>query len=288
MFGDLFKTMRPQQWVKNSFVLAPLVFSQNLDSPWHLWRSGVAVVVFCLASGAVYVTNDLVDWKRDRIHPTKKNRPIASGRLAVGVARVWVGISLAIATVLAVWLEPLLAGVVGCYFAANLAYSFVLKHVVFLDVSIIALGFLLRVLGGALAIDVPVSRWVILCTFLLSLFLALGKRKHELLAVDNPETIRPVLGRYHVGHIKIAMMLTALVTIGSYAAYTIDGEIVSQFGTEYLPVTLPFIFFGLWRFYRLTQRSEHTESPTEQIIRDPAFVVNLVIWGGVILGLIYG
>lgn len=288
MFGDLFKAMRPQQWVKNSFVLAPLVFSQNLDSPSHLWRSGVAFLVFCLASGAVYLTNDLVDRESDRIHPTKKNRPIASGRLAVGVARVWVVICLAMAAIVAIWLEPLLAGVVGCYFAANLAYSFVLKNVVFLDVSIIALGFLLRVLGGAFAIDVPVSRWVILCTFLLSLYLALGKRKHELLAVAHPERIRPVLRRYRVGHIKLAMMLTALVTICSYAAYTFDREIVSQFGTEYLPFTLPFIFFGLWRFYRLTQRSEHPESPTEQIIRDPVFIANLVIWAGVTLGLIYG
>jgi decaprenyl-phosphate phosphoribosyltransferase len=279
--------MRPPQWVKNSFVLAPLVFARKLTSPEHVGRALLAAVLFCAASGAVYLINDLADRERDRAHPSKRTRPIASGRLSARTAKAWSAGLLVGSLAVGMLLDWRFAAVLSAYFALNVAYSASLKHVAFIDVSVIALGFLCRVWAGALAIRVPISVWLVVCTFLLSLYLGLGKRKHELVAVANGGATRRVLDSYQLNHLKGAMLLSALATAAGYAAYTFDPATAAEFGTRWLPVTIPFIAVGLLRFYRLTERVGHPESPTEQMVRDRPFILNVLAWGAVVVALIY-
>jgi decaprenyl-phosphate phosphoribosyltransferase len=286
MLRPLIQSMRPHQWVKNAFVLAPLVFSQNLTSGHLLLRGFGAFVAFCLGSGAIYLLNDLMDRESDREHPVKRERPIASGQLPVGVAKVSVGVALSAGLVIAFVLSPWFALILLGYALMNLAYSTGLKHVAFVDAAIIALGFLLRISGGAVAIGVPVSAWLLVCTFLLSMYLALGKRRHELLTVGAEGGTRKVLQSYRSEHLDIAMWVAALVTASSYTGYTFDTATVEHFETRLLPLTTPFILFGLVRFFVLTQRKDF-HSPTELMIRDKIFVANLVAWALVTTGLIY-
>src|SRR5690606_7492090 len=176
----LLKGMRPHQWVKNAFVLAPVVFSLNIDSPDLLVKALLATLAFCFISGAVYLLNDIADVEADRAHPVKRARPIASGQVPINVAR-FACAALCVVSLAGLYaISPAAAGVAFGYFVVNLAYSLRLKHTAFVDVTIIALGFLLRILAGSLAIAVPVSTWLVSCTFLLALYLALGKRRHEL------------------------------------------------------------------------------------------------------------
>jgi len=240
MFLALLKSTRPHQWVKNTFVLAPLVFSQNLDSVDLAIRSFLGLMLFCSVSGGVYLINDLFDIERDRVHPVKRLRPIPSGRLPVGAAKISAVVLILGGVGLGALLSPLFSLVLGGYAVLNLLYSFVLKHVVFVDVTIIATGFLLRVLGGALVIAVPISAWLVVCTFLLSLYLALGKRMHELLTVGAKPS-RKVLENYVRAHVRTAMFAAAAVTTCSYAGYTIDPATVELFQTQWLPVTIRFI-----------------------------------------------
>ena len=286
MVWELLKSMRPQQWVKNLFVLAPLVFSQNLLTPDLFLLALLGMALFCATSGAVYLINDLFDIERDRVHPIKRHRPIASGRLSRRAA--WVAAvsivsgGLACAAILAPWFAVILGG----YAALNLWYSLHLKHVVFLDVTVIATGFLLRVLAGGLVVDVPISAWLIICTFLLSLYLALGKRKHELHTVGAERQSRGVLRHYELSHIKTAMVIAAVVTLLSYSGYTLDPATVEEFNTRWLPLSIPCIAIGLSRFYRLTQSFEFG-SPTELMLRDRIFVGNILIWAILMVVIIY-
>ena len=278
--------MRPQQWVKNLFVLAPLVFSQNLLAPDLFLRSLVGMVLFCAASGAVYLINDLFDVERDRVHPIKRHRPIASGRLPERVAWTSAVTIALVGLALSAVLNPWFAAIVGGYAILNLWYSLQLKHVVFVDVTVIAVGFLLRVLAGGLVVAVPISAWLIICTFLLSLYLALGKRKHELVTVGAERKSRSVLKHYEIGHVRTAMVVAAVVTLLSYSAYTLDPATVAEFDTRWLPLSIPCIALGLSRFYRLTQSSE-LGSPTELMLRDRVFVGNIAVWAILMVAIIY-
>jgi decaprenyl-phosphate phosphoribosyltransferase len=290
----LLVTMRPHQWVKNFFVLVPLVFAQKLGESWDLTnaetplaRTAIAFGLFCLSSGLVYLLNDLVDKERDRAHPKKKFRPIASGELPMGAAAGALTVGLVVVEGLAVAVSPKLAAVLSGYILLNVAYSFRLKNIVFVDICSISTGFLLRVLGGAIAAGVPVTYWLYACTFLLACFLALGKRKHELcqLGAETHKT-RQVLSRYKIKHVDAAILLTGLLTGVCYSAYCFSEHAIGQFGTRNLGWTIPFILFGFWRFITLVKDAD--ESPTEAMIRDPLFLLNLVLWGCAVGGVIYG
>ncbi|MEZ4267417.1 MAG: decaprenyl-phosphate phosphoribosyltransferase [Myxococcota bacterium] len=285
---DILRSMRPHQWVKNLFVLAPLVFAQEASDTRPLLRASIAFVLFCMVSGAVYLLNDLIDAPNDRQHPVKRHRPIAAGRLsrerAVGALIALLLGSLAAATAL----NPVLTGVIGAYYLLNVGYSFKFKHVPFLDVLFIAAGFILRLVGGAVAIDVPLSVWLAACTFLLAAFLALGKRKHELLALGSDGSPqRRVLERYDLDKVRPAMSVLAAATLGCYAAYTLLGSTHSGFSPRDLVWTLPLVVFGLWRFHRLTERVDQGVSPTDLMMTDPPFILNLVLWGLVVVAVIY-
>ncbi len=295
----LLKTLRPHQWVKNFFVLAPLFFSQKYLELDKLLLGVSGALLFCLAAGSVYLINDIFDVEEDRQHPIKRYRPIPSGQLPIPVARVAAGV-LAVGTVGAcLAINPWLAAVVGGYLVMNLAYSTVLKDVAFLDVSIIAIGFVLRVLAGKYAIGVYISEWLLACTFFLALYLGLGKRTHEmhLQGTDEASKSREVLGRYRPEHLEFALMFVGGLTIAIYTIYTVTAALpeladalTSQplrqrptpFATPYLPITVLFAVFGITRFYQLV-RSDSPKSPTDLILEDPPFIINLGLWAMIML-----
>jgi decaprenyl-phosphate phosphoribosyltransferase len=288
MLGGILKTLRPHQWMKNSFVLAPLVFSRHLGEHGITLRAIGATLVFCLLSGSVYAINDVLDVEKDRAHPTKKNRPVASGRvppkIASAVAVGLIALSIGGAAVLGVGFSI----AASSYLLLNLAYSVTLKELVFIDVLSIASGFVLRVLGGALAVDVRPSIWLLACTFLLALFLALGKRSHELrTAGEKAGDRRPVLRRYSARSIRTLMLATGAATMAAYAVYTLAPHTRVFFGTWMLVLTTPFPAFGLLRFIQLVGRQNGGESPTDAMLRDPPFMVNLALYGAAILAILY-
>jgi 4-hydroxybenzoate polyprenyltransferase len=288
MLGGILRTLRPHQWVKNSFVLAPLVFSRHLGETEGTLRSFGAALVFCLLSGSVYAINDVLDAEKDRAHPTKRHRPVASGRVpprvASAVAVALIAASIAGAATLGIGFSV----VASIYLLLNLAYSVSLKEVVFVDVLSIAAGFVLRVVAGSLAADVRPSAWLLACTFLLALFLALGKRSHELsTSGERAAERRPVLERYSARSLRTLMIVTAAAAVLAYLAYTVAPHTRAFFGTWMLVLTVPFPAFGVFRFVRLVGRPNGNESPTDAMLRDRWFLANLAAYAGAILVILY-
>lgn len=272
MILALIKTLRPRQWVKNSFVAAPLFFSLRLLDSQSVLRTVAAVALFSLISGCVYVLNDLVDVEADREHPKKRHRPIASGALPVSAARTFLVIAVPVCVGLAVALQPWFAAVLSGYFVLNVAYSFRLKHVAYLDVLLIALFFILRVLAGAFAIEVPASPWLLGCTFLLALFLGFGKRAHELATAADAGKQRAALEGYHFESLRWILYALAVAVAITYGAYTRSPQTVQSFGTDALLYTVPLPVIAILRFIHLATTRKDAESPTDAMLRDPMFM----------------
>jgi 4-hydroxybenzoate polyprenyltransferase len=271
--------MRPEQWLKNGFVLAPMVFSGLLDDP-HAWgRSLLAVAAFCAASSAVYLVNDILDRESDRRHPSKRNRPIAAGEISVATALVTSVVLAGGAMTAAFSLGKLFAAVLGAYILLVVFYSAVLKRVVFIDVLVLAAGFVLRVVGGAVAIDVPVSRWLLLCAYLLALYLALGKRRSELaLLGGDAGTHREVLGHYTLALVDQAISVVLGATVLAYTLYTVAPDTVAKVGSEGLMVTVPVVLYGLFRYLYLLHRHELGGSPTRVLVTDRPLLITVIVW----------
>ena len=290
--GAVVRALRPHQWVKNVFVLVPLVFAgPELRAAGRLTESLIlhvllGVLAFCLQSSATDLLNDLHDVEADRRHPVKRLRPIAAGELPVPAAWTWFWAILATAAVLSWLAGGLFIAYVAAYFVMNTAYSKGLKHVAWVDAAVISAGFVLRILAGAEVAHVHVSHWLVGCTVLLSLFQALGKRKHELLTSDTSHRI--ALMRYQKAHLNVALPLLAWATAGVYLGYTLDPDTARRFGTHLLPWTVPFPLLGMWRFAKLLDDAETPRSPTERMLRDPLFVANLAAWALTVGLLIYG
>ena len=288
MVLPLLRAARPHQWVKNSFVAAPLVFAQRMDDMTAVTRTLIAIACFCLLSSSIYLLNDLVDVEKDRAHPVKRMRPIAAGTLSVGAARIAAVLAAMIGLGVGAWLSPMFAGVGGGYLVLNIAYSFWLKRIAFVDVACIALGFLLRVLGGAYAIPVPPSWWLLGCTVLLAAFLGFGKRAHELRVAGQRSTVqRAVLGSYHPGVLRALLVGLALATTVVYAAYTLSPHALASFGSRGLFLTVPFVAFGVFRFIRITGTKSDAESPTDSMLRDGLFLLNIGAYALTIVLVIY-
>jgi decaprenyl-phosphate phosphoribosyltransferase len=284
----LLRTIRPHQWVKNLFVAAPLVFSKNLFAGWQLGRAALAVLCFCLLSGAVYIINDIVDVEKDRAHPRKCRRPIAAGELAVGTARIAAAVLALFGLGIGAWLSLAFVATAGGYLALNLLYSFWLKRIPFVDVVTIAVGFLLRVLAGTFAIHVDPSSWLLVCTALLACFLGFGKRSHELLgAGSGAGRQRAVLAGYRLGHLNVALWVLALLTTAAYFLYARAPHTVEFFGSHRMIFTTPFIAIGIWRFMHLVRHRPQAESPTEEMLRDKVFLANILAWMVAVLAVIY-
>lgn len=280
-------SMRPAHWLKNVFVLAPLVFAQRITDRQAVLQALAAFGLFCLVSSAVYLFNDRTDRIADRLHPRKRNRPVASGELGAGPA-VLLALLLAVAALAAaVPLGAGFAGILAGYLALNLAYSLALKNVVILDVMLVAAGFLLRAWGGAVVIGVGMSNWLILCTGLIALFLGFVKRRQELDGLaDLPPAQRPILAEYTVGFLDQMIGVVTASTVLSYAFYVFSPEVAEKLGTPYMGWTLPFVLYGLFRYLYLVHRRGQGESPTELVLRDGPLGVAVLLWGVLVLVLL--
>lgn len=299
LLSGLIKTLRPHQWVKNVFVLAPMVFHKDVfvntavGPALNLSVTGRALAatgIFCLLAGAVYTINDVLDVEADRIHPVKRFRPIAAGVVPEGIAKALSAVLVLACLAAAYFVAPALSIVAGVYFAENVLYSFRLKKVAFLDVGFIALGFVLRVLAGGIATDVHVSGYMLACTALLALFLGFGKRRHEL-ASEKAGKQRAALEAYTPRSLDVALALTGGATVITYVAYTLDSTTRAFFNSNYLWLTAPFVCFGIWRFLLLVSgragRGVRAESPTQEMLRDVPLVLNLVAWAIVVVAIVY-
>jgi 4-hydroxybenzoate polyprenyltransferase len=290
MILAILRTMRPHQWTKNLVLLAALVFSLNFLDSRLLVLSLQSVAVFCLLSGGVYLLNDLKDREKDRHHPVKRNRPIPSGQLPVPAAMIALLVVVGAGIVWATVLGPGFLAVSAGYFVLNVVYSFALRQRMLLDVMGIAAGFVLRAIAGAEVLldagaDVRISPWLLMCTFFLSLVLALGKRRHELGAVDAEH--RKSLRGYTVALVDRLTTLSVGVTLLSYSIYTIWPETVEKFGTEHLVFTIPFVFYGLGRYLFLVTERDGGADPSEMLITDRGILSTVVLWFAAVLLILY-
>lgn len=284
----LVRCMRPAQWIKNGFVLIPLIFSTKLNQPLLALREVLVFAAFCLVASGIYLWNDGLDWKSDLAHPDKKTRPIPSGQLSAGFALafgpVFVLVGIGAGLALGVPTGLLLAS----YAAINVLYSLSLKHTAIVDLMCIAVGFVLRVAAGAAAIEVEASHWLLMCTFLLALFLGIAKRRQEivLLAGDSARH-RRVLDHYTVPWLDQAGTIVAAATVVAYALYTVAPETQARFGTDHLIYTLPFVIYGILRYLQLVHDGDRAGNPTGALLTDKPLLICLASWILVCAGIIY-
>ena len=280
--GSLCIELRPHQWVKNLLVLAPLLFSKNLFNPVTVGQAAVTFALFCLVSSSVYLVNDIKDREQDRLHPHKRLRPIASGEISVKAAVEVMLLLLVTALAGGVVVDRGVALILLVYWLVNFLYSVWLKHQVILDVFAIASGFLLRVAGGAIAIQIEMSHWLLLCTTLLALFLGFSKRRHELVLLgDAAVNHRQVLGDYSTHFLDMMIGIVTASTVMSYAFYTVSEETVNRFQTEALLFTVPFVLYGIFRYLYLIYHRNQGGNPAHDLLADPHIIVNLCLWAAV-------
>ena len=269
-----FVALRPRQWLKNLLLFAGIIFAAEIDDPQRWLQACVAFVAYCAASSAAYLLNDLRDAEADRLHPVKRIRPIATGELAVGPAVLLAGVLLVGAFGAAAWLGSASVLCLGCFVGVQAAYSVWLKHVVVADVLAIALLFVLRAAAGAIAVDVRISPWLLVCTGLLALFLALGKRRAELTLVESRLTPgRQVLHRYSAGTLDRMLVAVAVTAACAYVLYTLTAR--DSYG---LVVTVPFVIFGLARYLRLLRTQEAGEEPENVLLGDAPILITVSAW----------
>ena len=277
---DVIKLLRATQWLKNVFIFAPLIFSRHLFESYYFIKSIIAFICFCLASSVVYIINDIMDRETDRHHPIKRHRPIAAGRLKIGVA---IGIAVILSFILVI-LIPVLPELFWytllVYVVANLLYTFWLKKIVLVDVFIVAGGFMLRVLAGVFAINVEISPWLILCTLFISVFLAFSKRRGELILSSSSENYlgRHVLKYYDVEFIDQIMVISASGMAISYALYTVAERTIHIFGTENLIFSTVFVLFGIFRYIWLVRQKKVDDNPMHILLSDYPSIVNILLW----------
>ncbi len=282
-------SLRPHQWTKNLLVFAGLLFGQRLLDAAALARSTAAFAIFCALSSAVYLFNDILDREADRRHPLKAGRPIASGALPVGGAAAVAALFAAGALLAAAALGAPFFAVAAAYIGLQALYSGPLKHVVIIDVLTIAAGFVLRAAAGAVAIDVPISHWLLVVTVLLALFLALSKRRHELvLLADGATNHRRILGEYSPYLLDQMISVVTASTLVAYAFYTVSPETQQKFHTNLLGLTLPFPLYGIFRYLYLVHRKELGGSPSELLLTDRPLLICVALWALAVTAIIYG
>ncbi|BCA54083.1 decaprenyl-phosphate phosphoribosyltransferase [Nitrospira sp. KM1] len=276
--SKLGRALRPADWIKNAFVLAPLFFSGGANQPSKLLPSLYVAIAFSLMSSSMYLVNDINDREHDRMHPKKRLRPIASGDLSIGFASV-VAILLSLLAIALAYFSLEVVGTLALYGVMNVAYSLWLKHIVIVDVFSISLGFVLRVFAGGFAINVIPSSWLILATFLLSLFLALAKRRHELFLMRSEANAhRPVLEEYSIKLVDELISVVTPVTLLTYILYTLDTVTVSRFHSEHLYLTSLFVIFGIFRYLYLVHQKDLGGSPTDLVVQDIPVLFSILGW----------
>lgn len=280
---DLILLCRPKDWIKNLFVLVPLLFTNSLTQPAACLAAGVAAACFCLWSSAVYLVNDTLDADRDRCHPRKCHRPIAAGRVGPAQALSLSAFLTLAAVFLAYGCLPLAVLMIGGFYLVNsLAYCLFLKHKVIIDVLLIAVGFVLRILGGCAAIDCKPSSWILICGFSLALLLGFGKRRVEIANVAQQGKFRPSLEHYDNRKLDLLLAVCSSASLLSYMLYTTASETVAMHGTPQLIYTIPFVVYALFRFLFKVQEGQG-DGPTDILLRDPVFIVNALLWAGAVV-----
>ncbi|MDZ4712358.1 MAG: decaprenyl-phosphate phosphoribosyltransferase [bacterium] len=285
----LIELIRPKQWIKNLFVFAPILFAARMLELPLLLTSLLAFAAFCGASSSVYVLNDIFDVESDRAHKKKRYRPIAAGDVTIGQAKILFAILLAATFLICLKLNILFIITIVMYLMNNLLYTFKIKNVVLLDVFSISIGFILRVIGGAVAIDVAVSSWMIITTIFISLFLGISKRRAELSGPnqENLEKQRKVLGDYDIVFVDQLNTVAATGTIISYALYTVSEKAILSFHSDKLIYTTPFVIYGIFRYLYLLHQKNLGESPTQIVTKDIPIIVNSLLWVIVCAVIIY-
>lgn len=273
------ESMRPQQWLKNFFIFAPLIFSQNVTDLVLFRRALLAFAIFCLLSGSVYILNDLKDMEEDKLHPLKSKRPIASNKLKRSHAIIAFAVVSVISFLLCLLLNMSFFYIVLFYLILQIAYSYRLKHVVILDVFIVAAGFFIRVIAGGLAIEVYISPWLLICTALLALFLAMSKRRHELVFLEqDAENHRPILKEYSPYLLDQMIAVVTASTVIAYCLYTISEETIAKFGTTRLIFTVPFVLYGIFRYLYLIHQKSEGGTPEVLILKDKPLLLDIFLW----------
>jgi len=285
---NLLLSLRPAQWTKNLLVFAALIFAVKLFDPAAVTRSFEAFAIFCALSGVVYLVNDIADRENDRRHPVKSRRPIAAGDLSVPVAAA-AATALGAAALGAAFLLGWRFGAVAAgYIALQLLYSGPFKHIVIIDVLTLAIGFVLRAVAGAVAIDVSISHWLFVCTILLALFIGLAKRRHELvLLADGATSHRPILGEYSAYLLDQMIAVVTASTLIAYIFYTISPETEQKFGTSWLGLTIPFPLYGIFRYLYLVHRREGGGSPADLLLNDRPLLACVTLWVVAVVLIIY-
>ena len=284
---DLLVSLRPRQWIKNAVVFAPLVFG-GLLTDWHaLLRATVAMLAFCAAGSALYLFNDWHDAEADRQHPLKRYRPIAAGRIGASTVRLSIGILLVVAVVSSVLIGPKLLAVLGAYVMLIGLYTLVLKHLVLIDVLAIAGGFVLRAVAGAVAVQVPLSPWLYVCTVLLALFLGFAKRRHEIVLLEQQAANhRRNLDDYTVPLLDALLTVTAAATLMAYSLYTFSAPNLPD--NHAMMMTIPFVIYGMFRYLYLVYRREQGGVPEQVLLTDLPLLTAIGLWGLTAIILLYG
>jgi 4-hydroxybenzoate polyprenyltransferase len=279
MVGALIKTARIHHWVKNLILFAALIFARKYTDGHAIILAIEGFLAFCLGASAIYFINDITDCKQDRLHPIKRHRPIASGRLSIGAA--WVAAIVLIAGGLAISLSlaPSFTLLFALYIVLNFAYDLGLKNVVIIDVMVLAIGFVIRAAAGAVAIAVPISSWLLVCTILLALFLGFAKRRHELIVLgEDAASHRQSLAHYSPKFIDQMTSVVTASTVIAYTFYTLSPEVEEKFGTKSLVWTVPFVLYGIFRYLYLVHQKEQGGSPTRLLLTDVPLLVCVGLW----------
>ncbi len=289
--GNILRIIRPHQWLKNVFVLLPLFFGGSLLDPHDIAAALIAVMAFSFMASAIYCLNDIVDVEDDRRHPVKCRRPIASGQVSVAAAYTMMAVMVALSFASAMLLgggAVGVAAVTGVYLVLNVAYCLWLKRFAIVDVCTIAAGFVLRLFAGGLAIGTELSDWIVLMTFLLTLFLSLAKRRDDVLRMNETgRAPRRNTIRYNLEFINQAITITAAVTIVCYVMYTVSPEVVRRTGTHYLYLTTVFVITGVLRYLQLTLVDNRSGDPTRLLLSDRVLQAVVALWGLAFLLIIY-
>jgi 4-hydroxybenzoate polyprenyltransferase len=289
---ELLRILRPVHWVKNVFVFAALIFSRRLAGPMAEALPAVGMAMgaffcFCLASSAMYILNDILDRRTDSVHPERRSRPIAAGRVTVSTAlAIGTGCAL-LALVGGIMLSSSLAAIILAYILLMIFYSMGLKHVMILDCVIIALGFCLRAVAGVVVIEVLISPWLVICTFTLTLFMAFSKRRGEIAQLqENSEAFRKTLGEYTPELLAHMLDVSSVLAVVCFLLYAMDFRTRELFGTDNLVYTTPVVLYCIFRFSALTQKGLYSD-PVKLIFRDWPFQIGLVLWAVLCIGIIY-
>jgi len=292
-FSRIIKEARPHQWVKNSIIFAALIFSQHFVDPALFLRAIGGFVAFCLLSGGIYIFNDIVDVETDKLHPEKRRRPLALGELSLGKASAGCGVFIGVGMCVSLLLGPSFAGVSAVYLILSILYSLFLKRVIILDVLLISIGFVLRAIAGVEVLSghvpaIELSPWLLVCTLFLALFMGFGKRRHEIVLLDERAPgHRSTLGEYSIDFVDGLIYALMSATVISYSIYTIWPATVEKFHSGNMVLTIPFVVYGIFRYSYLVTQKKEGGNPSELLLRDVPLIATVILWFFSVLLVLY-